>query len=213
MDGWWATQPDTTAIRLWQVEATADPYRGRALRGLLTQAGFERVIASSKYVCYGTATAVEAFGTARSGMSRRLVCTRVATAWAGQWRRVDGHGTGLVGMVALAGGVCCVCVVSGTGMESTQVVQTPDPASSGPMAAPSCVLRHLGGRRDAARQMMVALAARPAIPSYARVPHLCGDKEAQRADAEEQQHLRPAEVATQCLERHGGGQRQSAPRR
>ncbi len=70
MDGWWATQPDTTAIRLWQVEATADPYRGRALRGLLTQAGFERVIASSKYVCYGTATAVEAFGTARAAECR-----------------------------------------------------------------------------------------------------------------------------------------------
>ena len=52
--------------RLWQVEAAADPYRGRRLRGLLAAAGFESVEATSKYVGYGTADAVHAFGLARA---------------------------------------------------------------------------------------------------------------------------------------------------
>lgn len=60
------------AIReqLWQVDANSDPYRGRALRGLLTAAGFECVAATSKYVCYGTAEAVQAFGTGRAADCR-----------------------------------------------------------------------------------------------------------------------------------------------
>jgi SAM-dependent methyltransferase len=52
--------------RLWQLEHTGDPYRGRALRGLLHSAGFERVVASTKYVCYGTDAAVKSFGMGRA---------------------------------------------------------------------------------------------------------------------------------------------------
>ncbi len=56
------------AIReqLWQRENLADPYRGRTLRGLLTSAGFERVVATSKYICYGAADAAKSFGLARA---------------------------------------------------------------------------------------------------------------------------------------------------
>jgi ubiquinone/menaquinone biosynthesis C-methylase UbiE len=56
--------------RLWQLEAGADPYRGRALRGLLEAAGFERVVASAKYFSYGTREAVHTFGTARAADCR-----------------------------------------------------------------------------------------------------------------------------------------------
>jgi SAM-dependent methyltransferase len=52
--------------RLWQLEAAADPYRGRQLRGLLAAAGFEPVEATSKYFSYGTPDAVRAFGLARA---------------------------------------------------------------------------------------------------------------------------------------------------
>jgi SAM-dependent methyltransferase len=52
--------------RVWQLENAADPYRGRQLRSLLTRAGFERVIATSKYFCYGTEDSVKEFGLARA---------------------------------------------------------------------------------------------------------------------------------------------------
>jgi ubiquinone/menaquinone biosynthesis C-methylase UbiE len=52
--------------RLWQLENTADPYRGRRLRGLLEHAGFEEVVATSKFFSYGTPAAVEEFGLARA---------------------------------------------------------------------------------------------------------------------------------------------------
>jgi ubiquinone/menaquinone biosynthesis C-methylase UbiE len=51
---------------LWQLEGAADPYRGRRLRGLLARAGFDDVVATSKYFSYGTADAVRAFGVARA---------------------------------------------------------------------------------------------------------------------------------------------------
>ncbi len=56
------------AIReqVWLLENTADPYRGRQLRGLPERARFDRVTATSKYFCYGTGEAVESFGQARA---------------------------------------------------------------------------------------------------------------------------------------------------
>jgi SAM-dependent methyltransferase len=56
--------------RLWQLEKAGDPYRGRALRGLLTSAGFERVVASTKDFCYGTNDAVKSFGIGRAADCR-----------------------------------------------------------------------------------------------------------------------------------------------
>jgi ubiquinone/menaquinone biosynthesis C-methylase UbiE len=55
-----------TRERLWLLEETADPYRGRQLRGLLERAGFDRVTATSKYFSYGSGEAVESFGQARA---------------------------------------------------------------------------------------------------------------------------------------------------
>jgi SAM-dependent methyltransferase len=52
--------------QLWQLDSVADPYRGRALRGLMTSAGFERIVATTKYICYGTADAVKSFGLGRT---------------------------------------------------------------------------------------------------------------------------------------------------
>jgi ubiquinone/menaquinone biosynthesis C-methylase UbiE len=52
--------------QVWQLEKVADPYRGRRLRGLLEQAGFDGVDASSRYFSYGTTDAVESFGRARA---------------------------------------------------------------------------------------------------------------------------------------------------
>jgi SAM-dependent methyltransferase len=52
--------------QVWQLENAADPYRGRRLRGLLGQAGFDRIDATTKYFSYGTADAVESFGRARA---------------------------------------------------------------------------------------------------------------------------------------------------
>ncbi|HEX6290434.1 MAG TPA: methyltransferase domain-containing protein [Herpetosiphonaceae bacterium] len=60
----------TVRERLWQLDTMSDPYRGRALRGLLRSAGFERVVASSKYFCYGTDDAVKSFGRARAADCR-----------------------------------------------------------------------------------------------------------------------------------------------
>ena len=52
--------------RVWQLEGAADPYRGRRLRGLLHQAGFDGVDATTKCFSYGIAQAVESFGRARA---------------------------------------------------------------------------------------------------------------------------------------------------
>jgi ubiquinone/menaquinone biosynthesis C-methylase UbiE len=52
--------------RLWLAEGEADPFRGRRLRALLQHAGFEDVVASSKFFSYGTAEAVKSFGVARA---------------------------------------------------------------------------------------------------------------------------------------------------
>ena len=52
--------------RVWQLENAADPYRGRQLRGLLEHAGFERVVATSKYFSYGSGEDVKSFGLARA---------------------------------------------------------------------------------------------------------------------------------------------------
>jgi SAM-dependent methyltransferase len=56
--------------RLWQLDAEADPYLGRALRGLLTAAGFERVAATTKAFSYGTDDAVASFGAGRAADCR-----------------------------------------------------------------------------------------------------------------------------------------------
>jgi ubiquinone/menaquinone biosynthesis C-methylase UbiE len=56
----------TVRERVWLLEHAADPYRGRRLRGLLEEAGFDPVVATSKYFCYGTTEAVESFGQARA---------------------------------------------------------------------------------------------------------------------------------------------------
>jgi SAM-dependent methyltransferase len=56
----------TVRERVWQLEHAADPYRGRQLRGLLERACFDRVVASSKYICYGTDDGVASFGAARA---------------------------------------------------------------------------------------------------------------------------------------------------
>jgi SAM-dependent methyltransferase len=56
--------------RLWQLDAGADPYLGRALRGLLTRAGFECVAASTKAISYGNDAAVASFGARRAADCR-----------------------------------------------------------------------------------------------------------------------------------------------
>jgi SAM-dependent methyltransferase len=55
------------AIReqLWLVDG-ADPYLGRRLRGLLEGAGLRDVVATSIYICYGTAGSVREFGRGRA---------------------------------------------------------------------------------------------------------------------------------------------------
>jgi SAM-dependent methyltransferase len=50
---------------LWQIEG-ANPFLGRELRGLLLSAGFIDVVATTKYICYGTAEAVKEFGLGRA---------------------------------------------------------------------------------------------------------------------------------------------------
>jgi SAM-dependent methyltransferase len=52
--------------RLWQDEGVGDPYRGRALRGVLNAAGYERVEATTTSISYGTRAAVRAFGRDRA---------------------------------------------------------------------------------------------------------------------------------------------------
>ena len=52
--------------RVWLLENAADPYRGRQLRGLLERAGFDSVVATSTFFCYGTGEAVKSFGRARA---------------------------------------------------------------------------------------------------------------------------------------------------
>ena len=56
------------AIResLWTIESIARPRSGRDLRGLLHAAGFTDIEAAARYVSYGDADAVRAFGQARA---------------------------------------------------------------------------------------------------------------------------------------------------
>jgi ubiquinone/menaquinone biosynthesis C-methylase UbiE len=72
--------------RVWQLENAADPYRGRQLRSLLERAGFNRVVATSKYICYGTDDAVASFGAARAEDCRR-------DGWYGRSARKHGLAT------------------------------------------------------------------------------------------------------------------------
>jgi ubiquinone/menaquinone biosynthesis C-methylase UbiE len=81
---------------VWEREGAADPFRGRALRGLLEQARFESVVATSKYFSYGTRQAVMKFGRARAddcgdgwfsssaeahGLSSRIELDAMRRAW------------------------------------------------------------------------------------------------------------------------------------
>jgi ubiquinone/menaquinone biosynthesis C-methylase UbiE len=86
----------TVREQVWQRESAADPYRGRRLRGLLEGAGFDSVVATSKYFSYGTVEAVESFGRARaedcgdgwyatSARKHGLVTTRDLEAMARAW--------------------------------------------------------------------------------------------------------------------------------
>ena len=52
--------------RLWLLDWHADPYRGRELRGLLERAGYESVVATTTYHCYGTPGDVRSFGRDRA---------------------------------------------------------------------------------------------------------------------------------------------------
>ena len=52
--------------QLWAEQSLANPRMGRNLRGLLNQAGFMDVEATTKHFCYGTTTAIRQFGEARA---------------------------------------------------------------------------------------------------------------------------------------------------
>lgn len=56
--------------RIWQLDGVADPFRGRAVRGLVTGAGFERVAAITSYISYGTPESVHSFGSGRAADCR-----------------------------------------------------------------------------------------------------------------------------------------------
>ncbi len=75
------------AIResVWQLDNFADPYRGRQLRGLLARAGFDHVVATSKYICYSTGDTVKAFGLARA--------ENCSDSWSGRSARKHGLAT------------------------------------------------------------------------------------------------------------------------
>ena len=51
--------------RLWQIDG-ANPYLGRELRGLFLGVGFVDVVATTKYISYGTGEAVREFGRGRA---------------------------------------------------------------------------------------------------------------------------------------------------
>ena len=55
-------------MKLWEADVHA--YRGRELRGLLLQAGFEDVKASATYFSYGTEERVRTFGRGRAADCR-----------------------------------------------------------------------------------------------------------------------------------------------
>ena len=52
--------------QLWLLTGSADPYRGKALRGLLAAAGFTDVTGSSTYISYGTQEALAPFAVDRA---------------------------------------------------------------------------------------------------------------------------------------------------
>jgi hypothetical protein len=92
------------AIRelIWQLDAVADPYRGRSLRALLTAAGSERIVATTKYFSYGTDDRVRAFGrpvpriAATSGTSpRRKRTGSPLPATSARWKLRGSNGRNL----------------------------------------------------------------------------------------------------------------------
>ena len=127
--------------RVWQLENAADPYRGRQLRGLLERAGFDRVVATSKYICYGTEDAVESFGAARADDCRRrwLVRTLGEKARARNRERPRRNEPGLARVVEIPGRVPGLRLVSRPGME-TDLVE--EPATIGLCAAITCAFAH-----------------------------------------------------------------------
>jgi ubiquinone/menaquinone biosynthesis C-methylase UbiE len=53
-------------LKLWEAQGDVHPYRGRELRGLLREAGFEQVEARTTYFSYGTEERVRTFGRGRA---------------------------------------------------------------------------------------------------------------------------------------------------
>lgn len=80
----------------WTRAGHADPRRGARLRALLTEAGFRDIVASARYISYGTPEAVRAFAEDRAaqcksgdyvdellafGLSTEAELREMATAW------------------------------------------------------------------------------------------------------------------------------------
>lgn len=57
-------------LELWEAQGDVHPYRGRELRGLLFEAGLERVEAMTTYFNYGTEERVRTFGLGRAADCR-----------------------------------------------------------------------------------------------------------------------------------------------
>lgn len=53
-------------LNLWELQGIANPYRGRELRRLFNQAGFQNTKTTSKYISHGTDMQVREFGLARA---------------------------------------------------------------------------------------------------------------------------------------------------
>jgi SAM-dependent methyltransferase len=106
--------------QLWQLENTADPYRGRRLRGLLHDAGFEDVVATSKFFSYGTPAAVRSSDLPRAEQCRdeRLVLEARTGARARDRGRARGDATCVDGVVEGAGRVPRLRLVPGRGSEA-----------------------------------------------------------------------------------------------
>ena len=112
--------PDVEALRrfyalrerLWLLDWHADPYRGRELRGLLERAGYDSVVATTTYHCYGTPEQVRSFGEDRADD-----CGDTWYRWdaiAGtdsRQRRNRRDARGVARVVEVAGRVCSVRVV------------------------------------------------------------------------------------------------------
>jgi SAM-dependent methyltransferase len=57
-------------LKLWEAQGDVHPYRGRELRGLLLEAGFEEVEAWTTYFSYGTVERARTFGLGRAADCR-----------------------------------------------------------------------------------------------------------------------------------------------